>query len=84
MLKSRISTLQRQEFKSVSRVSKLEKAKTTVIEAKVRREEVRHKRKEAQVWKALEKEVKKVRVGEIKREEEGRAKKVREEVLKKK
>jgi hypothetical protein len=51
MLKSRINTLQRQESKSINRVQKLEKAKTTVIEAKVHRDQVKSQRREVELHK---------------------------------
>ncbi len=41
MLLSRINTLNRQDHKSHTRVAKLEKVKTTVIDSKVRREEIK-------------------------------------------
>ncbi len=62
LLKSRINSLQRQDNKSVSRVGKLEKAKSTVILNKINRDEVKLKRKELEVHKLIEVEVKKVKV----------------------
>lgn len=43
-------------------MEKLEKAKTAVISNKLNREEVKYKRKEQEVHKVVEIEVKKVRV----------------------
>ena len=83
-MKSRIYTLQRQESKSINRVQKLEKAKSTVIEAKVRRDEVKTQRVELGVRKQIELEVKKVRAAELKRVEDTAAKRVKEEVLRRK
>ena len=62
LLKSRINSLQRQDNKSVSRVGKLDKAKSTVILNKINRDEVKLKRKELEVHKLIEVEVKKVKV----------------------
>jgi hypothetical protein len=80
-LKSRICALQRQGSKSKSRVDKLEKAKTSIIENKSKRDEVKVKRKELQISKVVEVEVKKVRVIQQRKVEEERPKKVKEDVI---
>lgn len=62
LLQSRINSLTRQQSRSITRVDKLERAKSTVIHNKLHRNEVKAKRRELEVSKAIEVEVKKVKV----------------------
>lgn len=61
-------------------MQKLENAKTIVIEAKVRRDEIKSQRREVEVNKQVELEVKKVRVVELKSVEDTAAKRIKDEV----
>ena len=63
-------------------MEKLEKAKTAVITNKIKRDEVKVKRKEMEIQKVVEVEVKKVKAVQQKKVEEEKVKKVKEDIIK--
>lgn len=76
--------MQRQDIKSVTRVGKLEKTKSQVIFNKIRREEIKVKRKEHSIHEQVSIEIKKIKVIDLKKTEETKAKKIKDEIIKKK
>jgi len=62
----------------LTRVSKLERAKTAVITNKLKRDDVKTKRRELQVSKLVELELRKVKAAEIKHKDEDTVRRVKE------